>query len=408
MKRPLHPVLFASVLIMLVSIAGCNERTTDDALDLDFEAMADRARGTDVSFYMWGGDARINAWVDGYVADELRERHDISLDRVPEDAGIFVNKLITEKQAGRVKGSIDLVWINGENFKNAREADVLLGPFTEKLPNYREYVDKEAARLDFGYPVEGYEAPYGRAQFVFEYDSAVIGNPPSTFAELADWVKANPGRFTYPQPPSFTGSAFIRQLFYAVTGGHEQYLDGFDEELYERQVPALWDYLNDLEPYLWQEGSTYPKDKAPLDTLFQRGEVYLNMSYHQADAYGRILTGQYPESVRTFVMNDGSLYNTHYTAVPFNAPNPAGAMVASNFLMSPEAQYSKNLPENWGDFTVLDLEKLPEAFRARFESLDLGEATVSHERLNRYAVPEIPSRYLEELESGWEKYVLRK
>ncbi len=399
--------LYALSVILLVFVFGCSQKPTTDVLKLSFEQMVEQAKNTDVSFYMWGGDARINEWVDGFVADEVETRYDIKLDRVPEGAEAFVNKLITEKQAGRKSGSIDLVWINGENFKNAREADVLLGPYTDILPNYNQYVDKEAARLDFGYPVNGYEAPYGRAQFVFEYDSAVVDDPPSTFAELSEWIRTNPGRFTYPQPPSFTGSAFIRQVFYAVTGGHEQYLDGFDETLYQERVPALWEYLNEIEPYLWQQGTTYPKDKAPLDTLFQRNEISFTMSYHQADAYGRILTGRYPETVRTFVMEDGSLYNTHYTAVPFNAPNPAGGIVVSNFLMSPQAQYSKNLPENWGDFTVLDLDKLDDELRNKFKSIDLGKATVSHERLDNFAVPEIPSRYLEELESGWVEHVLR-
>ena len=86
--------------------------------------------------------------------------------------------------------------------------------------------------------MQGYEAPYGRAQFVLEYDSAKVPNPPKNFAELKDWVKKNPGKFTYPKPPDFTGSAFIRQAFYAVTGGHRQYMAGFDKELYGRNSGA--------------------------------------------------------------------------------------------------------------------------------------------------------------------------
>ena len=337
----------------------------------------------------------------------MNERYDISVERIAEEAEIFVNRLITERQANRDRGSIDLVWINGENFRNAKRANVLYGPYTHRLPNYSAYVDKEATEYDFGVLVEGFEAPYGRAQFVFEYDTEKVREPPLSFADLKEWIKENPGSFTYPQPPSFTGSAFIRQVFYAVTGGHEQYMDGFSGDLYEKNAPLLWDYLNEIEPYLWQEGRSYPKDKAPLDTMFQRGEVLLNMSYHQADASGRILTGQYPPSVRTFVMAEGSLFNTHFTAIPFNAKNKAGAFVLSNFLMSPGAQFSKNAPENWGDFTILDLAKLPTDFKKRFETIDLGPATLSLDILAANAVPEIPSEYVAALESGWEEHVLR-
>ena len=288
------------------------------------------------------------------------------------------------------------------------EAGLLFGPFTEKLPNFLRYVDEDTVAYDFGYPTRGYEAPYGRAQFVFEYDQARMEEPPDTFEKLLDWVEKNPGRFTYPQPPDFTGSAFIRQALYAVTGGHEQYMHGFDQSLFELNVVGLWDYLNRMKPYLWQKGKSYPKDVATLDTLFARGEVDLNMTYHQAHAQNSILSGLYPDTVRSFVMKDGSIYNTHFVAIPFNAPNKAGALVTANLLLSVEAQASKNDPENWGDFTVLDMDRLSEEERAVFESIVLGEAVLGLEVLSKYAVPEIPSPYLEALEAGWEEEVLRK
>lgn len=355
---------------------------------------------------MWGGSPTINSWVDTYVAPEVKKRYDITLKRVPADAAIFVNKLLTEKQVGRQKGTMDLLWINGENFKNAMENGLLHGPVAERLPNFA-YVDPATVEFDFGYPVRNYEVPYGRAQFVFEYDAAKLADPPRSFAELKEWVKAHPGKFTYPSPPDFTGSAFIRQAFYALTGGHEQYLQGVDLDLYAKKAPQLWAYLNELKPFLWQQGRTYPKDIAALDTLFERGEVLLNMSYHQASAQNRIIQGRYPESVRTFVMRDGSIFNTHFTAIPFNARNRAGALVVANFLLSAEAQLHKNDPRNWGDFTVLDLDRLEPEQRAGFANLDLGQATLSLDELAAVAVPEISSAYLEHLESDWKTFVLR-
>jgi putative spermidine/putrescine transport system substrate-binding protein len=132
------------------------------------------------------------------------------------------------------------------------------------------------------------------------------------------------------------------------------------------------------------------------------------MSYHQAHAQNGILTGLYPDTVRTFVMERASIFNVHFTAVPFNAPNKPGALVAADFLLSVDAQASKNDPRNWGDFTVLDLDRLNPAQRARFDRIDLGEATLDLETLAAHAVPEIPAGYLEALESGWEEHVLRK
>jgi putative spermidine/putrescine transport system substrate-binding protein len=372
----------------------------------NFADMVQQAKGSEVKWFMWGGSTTINSWVDIYVAKAVQEKYGITLKRVPADAAIFVNKLLTEKQAGGGKGTMDLVWINGENFKNAMENGLLQGPITELLPNFA-FVDPASVEFDFGYPVKGYEVPYGRAQFVFEYDSVKVPNPPKTFAELKEWIKKNPGKFTYPKPPDFTGSAFIRQVFYAVSGGHKQYLAGFEKRLYADNSGKVWDYLNEVKPHLWLQGKNYPKDVAALDTLFERGEVLLNMSYHQASAQGKILQGRYKDTIRTFVMGDGSLYNTHFTAVPFNAPNRAGALVVANFLLSPEAQLSKNRPANWGDFTALDLTRLNDEERRKFATLDLGAATLPLTELGQSAVPEIPSEYLEHLEKDWEKLVLQ-
>lgn len=400
---PRHLIL---ALLCLLSLAGASR-----AADIDSMSHADMlaaARGTEVRWHMWGGGDRINAWVDGYVTAEVDRRFGIRLVRVPMDAPVFVNKLLTEKAAGKDKGTMDLLWINGENFKNARQAGLLYGPFLDRMPNFKEYYDPETARFDFGFPVDGFEAPYGRAQFVFEYDSARVPNPPRSFAELKAWVLAHPGRFTYPQPPDFTGSAFVRQVFYATTGGHGQYMQGLDRALYAANAPKTWAWLNEVAPALWRQGRTYPKDSAALDTLFARGEIDMCMSYHPAHAQMKILEKTYPDTVRTFVMQEGTISNTHFTAVPFNAPNKAGAMVVADFLMSPEAQLSKYLPANWGDLPALDAGRLPADMAGAYAAVDLGAATLPADVLAAAAVPEIPSEYLELLEKDWESKVLEQ
>ena len=398
---------WAMIFCVVLFLFSCQAQSPEQ-VPLTYDKALKQARGTSVNFYMWGGSATINAWVDGYVAHSLKDQFDITLNRVPMDASVFVNKLLTEKQAGKKKGAIDLMWINGENFKNAREADLLHGPVANKLPSVTHYIDAKSVAFDFGFPVENYEVPYGKAQFVFIYDAAKIPTPPNSFASLKTWIMENPGKFTYPQPPDFTGSAFIRQVFYATTGGHEQYMNGFDEQLYVEKSKDFWAYLKEIKPYLWQKADAYPKDIAALDLLFERGEVTLNMSYHQANASNKIMEGKYPDTVRTFVMSGGSIYNTHFTAIAFNAPNIAGAMVTADFLASPAAQLSKNTPKNWGDFTVLDMAKLDDTSKKAFAELDLGVATLPLDVLNQHGVPEIPAAYLTRLEADWLRIILGK
>ena len=400
--------LIALILItapMTLEARGGDE--APDPADMSWEEIVAAARGSEVSFYMWGGSTEINAWIDMSVADGLKESYDITLKRVPMDASVFINKLLAEKQADRDRGVIDLLWINGENFRNAKEADLLWGPYTDRLPNFRAYVDPASAATDFGYPTDGYETPYGKAWFVFEYDSAAMAEPPGSFDELTAWIKANPGRFTYPQPPDFTGSAFLRLALYHVNGGPQKFMDGFDEDLAAEAIEPLIAWLKDIEPYLWQEGRSYPRDSAALDALFERGEIDFSMNYNISHASNKIATGQYPDTVRTFVPADSALFNLHFTAIPFNAPNKAAALVLSNYLLEPEVQLSKNDPANWGDLTVLDPSRLSDDDAAAFAALDLGPATLSLEELSAEAVPEIPAGYIEFLESAWDERVLR-
>ncbi|MDD2219276.1 MAG: ABC transporter substrate-binding protein, partial [Desulfoplanes sp.] len=90
------------------------------------------------------------------------------------------------------------------------------------------------------------------------------------------------------------------------------------------------------------------------------------------------------------------------------APNVPGAMVVANFLMSVEAQLSKYRPSHWGDFPVLDMNRIAPQQAAAFAAVDLGPATLSAAFLAQYAVPEIPSGYLEMIENGWNEKVLRE
>ncbi len=137
---------------------------------------------------------------------------------------------------------------------------------------------------DFGEPIENLEAPWGEAQFVFIYDRAKNENPPKSVDELKEWVMKNPGKFTYPAPPNFTGSAFIRHMVYEVTGGYEQYMKPLDKEEMSEKLQPVWEYLNEIEPYLWRNGETYPESQAKLHQLYSNGEVYITMGYHPLTA----------------------------------------------------------------------------------------------------------------------------
>ena len=369
------------------------------------------ARGQTVTWYMWGGQENINRWVTGFVADTLAEKYGITLKMVPlADTVEAVNKVLGEKEAGQNSaGSIDLIWINGENFRTLRQADLLYGPWAEALPNSR-YVNWQdpSVNTDLGLPVDGYESPYGKAQFVMIYDSAKTPQPPTNLADLLEWIKANPGKFTYPAPPDFTGTAFVMHLCYHPAGGHEQFLRDFDQTLFEAQFGKCWASLNQLEPYLWREGQTYPESHARQQELFANGEVYFDMAYNPAEASSWVEAGKFPQTTRTFVFDSGTIANTHYVAIPYNSPHKAGAMVAANFLLSPAAQHSKADAANWGDFPAIEVSRLPEPWPEQFATLPRGVATLPNETLAANRLPELQAAWRVAAEKAWEAQVLQR
>ena len=373
-----------------------------------WDEVLEAARGTTVNWFMWGGDDIINTNVDNDIGDAVAEQFDVTLNRVPvSDTADAVNQVLDESAAGvTTDGSVDLIWINGENFRTLKDADLLYGPWAEDLPN-AEYVpwDDPAMANDFGTPVEGYESPWGHAQFVFHYDSADVAEPPTTFEALQQWIHENPGLFTYPAIPDFTGSVFVRHLFYWAAGGPEPFLGEFDQAVFDEYAPAVWEYLNDIEPDLWRGGETYPEAAAMFDLLANE-EIEFNMGYSPGEASLRIADGSYPDTIRTFVMDTGTLSNNNYVAIPFNASNPAGAMVVANYIVSPEFQLVMADPDRWGWDITTDPATWPEDAQAQLEAYERGVATLSADVLAEHALPEPPADWVTAMEQGWIDNVL--
>ncbi len=377
---------------------------------LSWDDAVAAARGQTVDWYMWGGSPAVNAFVNGYLANEVQQRYGITLRQVPvKDIAEVVGKLVIEKQAGKDQdGSVDLMWINGENFRTCKRHGLLYGPFADVLPN-QCYVDWDnpSVRNDFGTPVEGMESPWGSAQVVMIHDSARTPQPPRSIGALIEWIKEHPGRFTYPAPPDFTGSVFIRHIFYHVSGSVTRWQEDYTEEELRQASEQTFAVLRDLQPVLWRGGSTYPDSPVRMNTLFADGEIDFSFSYHQGDASRHILDGLFPDTVRTFVFEEGTIANTHFVAIPFNAKDKAAAMVVANFLLSPEAQLEKARPEVWGDFPVISTELLPTEWQQQFVELPRGPATLDDQVLQEHQLPEPPSDILMYLERGWERQVLK-
>lgn len=399
-------------LLMALSLTACSGKDEQaEKLDLSaasWDQIVDAAKGTTVTFYGWGGDEDRNNWLANVGAPYMKEHYGITLEVVGMNIDEILAKLAGEKEAGAAAGSIDMIWINGENFYSAKENGLLYGAFLDKLPNTEAYIDTQDPETlnDFCMPIEGYEAPYGRAQLVLFNDSAVTPEAPSSAQELLSYCRQYPGKVTYPALPDFTGSAFVRNIIYELCGWEQfQTMEADYETVKEAIAPAL-DYLRSLNPYLWNEGRTFPDSSTTVDAMFTDGELVLAMSYSPYGVAVGIENGTYTGTTRTFLFENGTIGNTNYMSIAFNSPNPAGALVVINAMISAGLQLSQY--EKLRNLPVVSPEKLSAGEKAAFEAVDMGEGILTQEELLTHRLPEMPAKLVPVIEEIWLSEVVGK
>ena len=348
----LHPLLVATLPLLLATQLHAAETTWQQTLA--------EAKGQRVYFNAWGGSPEINAYL-GWAGQELARDYQVTLVQVKvDDIAQSVSQLLASKQAGKTSGGpIDLLWVNGENFKALKEQGLLGAPFTDELPNMALVDTKLPVHEDFTLPVAGLEAPWGIGQLNLMVNGDEVGTPPSSAAELLAWAKAHPGRFTYPKPPQFHGSSFLKQILLELTADPAPLYREASDADFARLTAPLWVWLDQLHLALWRKGKLFPTSAAETRQLLDDGELAMAISFNPGEARSSVQNGTLPPAVRAVAMAKGALTNSHFLAIPFNTSARAGAKVVANFLLSPAAQARKADPAFWGDPSVLRQDALP-------------------------------------------------
>ncbi|MGZ0712765.1 ABC transporter substrate-binding protein (plasmid) [Coraliomargarita sp. W4R53] len=403
-RRPLVSVaaLGASCALALTACTAPAPPASTTAF-VDWSAVESAAEGQSVDLWMWGGDEQGNSYVDTVLAPAAADQG-VTLRRVPiADTADALNRVLTELQAGRTDdGSVDLVWVNGDNFLTGSQAAAWLCEWTPLLPNMeRVSASDPLLTQDFGAPVNGCEAPWNKAQFTFAYNSDVVDDPPSSMAELLEWIDANPGRFTYPAPPDFTGSAFLRQVLYSTSGGYGEVASEYSPEAFDALSPALYAALDEVAPSLWRGGNTYPADSEQLNSLYADGEVDFTMTYGPATLTKLVADGTYPSGTKVLTLDEGTLGNASFLAIPVNAADAAGAMVVANLALAVDQQVAKADPATWGQFTVLDYDSLNDDERLAFDDLPSSPVVPPFDELSAGANPELEAGWVRAIDEGW-------
>lgn len=396
------------LIAALIAVAVSSVAHAADPNPANWSGVLAEAKGETVYFNAWGGAENINAYLE-WTAGEMEKRYGVKVVHVKlEDTAKAVGTVVAEKAAGKNEGgTVDLIWINGENFASMKTQQLLMSPgWADKLPNWKyvDTIDKPTVLTDFTIPVDGQESPWGMAKLIFFHDSARTDpeTMPKSAKALLDWATAHPGRFTYPQPPDFVGTSFLKQVLAETVADKSLLLQPVVEADFAGVSKPLFDYLDQLNPVLWRSGKAFPQNYPAMKQLLSDSEVDIIFAFNPSEASSAIAAGELPDTVRSFVFTAGTLANTHFVAIPYNAAAKAGALVLADFLLSPEAQARKQDPQFWGDPTVLRVSALNDAEGALFGGIKLGPATLNPDQLGP-ALGEPHPSWMERIETEWKR-----
>ena len=416
LKRLTRYSTYAMVMSICIGISASTASQTTANINQDlspWQQIEAQGSNQDVYFYAWGGDPQINAYLQ-WVADQVDDKYNINLVHVKlSDTSEAVSRVLAEKSAHNDdQGSVDLVWINGANFATMSENSLLLKQWANKLPNFAltDPDNNPTVNFDFGVPTNGMEAPWGQASLTFYYDSLSTSKPPTTLNELTAWTAQNPGRFSYPKPPDFLGMSFLK---YHLVMLHEQQDAQMGKNISAQlNLPAtkentvlvldpLWAFLDDFHPTLWRNGEQFVQTGAQMQRLVDDTELSLAFTFSAPEVPAAVQRYDLPQSIRSYAMSDGSLSNTHFVAIPYNASHPQAAQLVANFLMSPDAQAKKQTPSVWGDKTVLVQSTLSPAQQALFKTKQPHPSALPFDSVKRTVSEPHPS-WVEAIQQGWQ------
>jgi putative spermidine/putrescine transport system substrate-binding protein len=395
------------ILVIAIFFTACNNKSTkqEDLTKLDWAQIVAKAKGTTIVMNMHQGDKKANTYMSDYVVPALKEQYGITLKVIGGQGKEIINNIMAEKESNTTVGQTDLCWINGETFYQLRQIDGLYGPFVQQLPNakYIDFTDP-LIKYDFQEEVKGYETPWGKAFFLGVTDTARVKEVPVTMQDFEAYWQAHPGKFTIPQ--DFMGLTLLKTWLIELAGGIQELNGPFNEEKYKKYSTQLWEFINRNKKNFWKNGETFPASAAPIAQMFSSGELDFTFAFGNSEIDKKVAEGLYPATSKAFILKAGCTNNTNYLGITYNSGNKAAAMVACNFMISPEAQVKKNNFKIWGGSTVLDYDKLDKKWQDEYDSLPRLNYGLSDAEIKARSIPETVPEYMIKIGDDFRKFVI--
>jgi putative spermidine/putrescine transport system substrate-binding protein len=379
-----------------------------------------------VNFYHWGGSDDLNVWVDSVARPEIREQGVALQARRVAGTREAVDLVIAETRAGRGlgRGSVDVVWLNGENFFTLKQQGRLFGAFAKLLPNSRNFEWDAAdprAQLnlrDFGVDTELAELPWSGQQYVCAVNRALMRkeDTPSTFPDLLAYLTRNPGKFTYVKPPQFVGNTFVQAAMYAFNpdGTGAAPFQKSRQELGAAEIARLikpgMEFLQRLEPLLLGGApgrmAQHPASAQAAQALFRNREIHMTCAFGLYAVATLRDSGAYPDTAEEIIFPVRTMIkNKNYLAIPSNAPNPAAALVFINHMASVDSQVSRL--KLLGSPPGIDIWRLSPADAQKLQAVEPPHFGVTAAELDANIAPDTNASLIDVIKGVWIELIER-
>lgn len=273
----------------------------------------------------------------------------------PGDAG---SQAIFEKlkaQKAQDKWDVDVAvvhqFISGPMLK-----EDLLSKFTGEIPS-GALATRDSAKNALGANVEGYVLPMFNSQIAIAYNPDMVKEPPRTYQQLADWVKANPKKFGYNGiKGGMSGVGFVTGWIYAFAPNGMSITASYNAD-----AKGSWkDALAGLKEFNRNAVIT-PGNAGTLDML-GRGEIAMGPVWVDM-FYSWLGDGKLNPNTKLVLLGPGMPGQPMYYVLPEKAANKDVAKKFIDFAGSPEIQ-AEGIVKRFNWYPGIDAQHVQKALDA--------------------------------------------
>jgi len=348
----------ASIALLMTTTAfavepiGADGFNTDPGFDLG-SLTADNFYDVIVPLAKTEGTVTLYDFTDSFgplfndrLIPEFEAKYGIKVEYIRGEGAAANQQLIAAKNSG-AKAPADAYFVSSGSLPLLLSEGVVANLALNQVLPAGAGLDEAIATTTGGIVHEGAFLPFHRNQtdIVFDTRAVPADAAPTTLDALADWAKANPGKFIVTSPAGGgSGNGFMQSIAFAKVTGDACRATFTKWDITAAEADAfaagdcmkpVWDYYAALLPVVELTNGNSDTLNLIANGAGSVGTAWEDMVY---DFTGR---GLLPPTVRQMLLSEGQVGGGDGLFFPVNGTHPAAGLLMLDFLMSKDVQLEK-------------------------------------------------------------------